>query len=30
MRQQLNSARLRETLILPGDPTNSVHRWLIP
>jgi hypothetical protein len=30
MRQSMTSARLRETLILPGDPTNSVHRWLIP
>jgi competence protein ComGC len=27
---QVASARLREALFLPGDPTNSVHRWLIP
>jgi type II secretory pathway pseudopilin PulG len=27
---QVTSARLREALFLPGDPTNSVHRWLIP
>jgi len=26
---QVASARLREALFLPGDPTNSVHRWLI-
>jgi hypothetical protein len=30
MRQSMTSARLREALFLPGDPTNSVHRWLIP
>ena len=28
--QQVTSARLRAALVLPGDPTNSVHRWLIP
>ena len=28
--QQVTSARLRVALILPGDPTNSVHRWLVP
>jgi competence protein ComGC len=28
--QLVTSARLREALFLPGDPTNSVHRWLIP
>jgi prepilin-type N-terminal cleavage/methylation domain-containing protein/prepilin-type processing-associated H-X9-DG protein len=28
--QQVTSARLRGALLLPGDPTNSVHRWLIP
>ena len=27
---QVTSARLRAALFLPGDPTNSVHRWLIP
>ena len=27
---QVTSARLREALFLPGDPTNSIHRWLIP
>jgi type II secretory pathway pseudopilin PulG len=28
--QQVTSARLREALFVPGDPTNSIHRWLIP
>jgi len=28
--QHVTSARLREALLLPGDPTNSIHRWLIP
>ncbi len=28
--QQVTSARLRQALLLPGDPTNSIHRWLIP
>jgi|GEM_PF-1580226 len=28
--QQVTSARLRLALILPCDPTNSIHRWLIP
>jgi prepilin-type processing-associated H-X9-DG protein len=28
--QQVTSARLRAALVLPGDPTNSIHRWLIP
>ncbi len=28
--QQVTSARLREALFVPGNPTNSVHRWLIP
>jgi prepilin-type N-terminal cleavage/methylation domain-containing protein/prepilin-type processing-associated H-X9-DG protein len=28
--QPVTSARLRQALLLPGDPTNSIHRWLIP
>ena len=28
--QQVTSARLRQALILPVAPINSVHRWLIP
>ncbi len=28
--QAVTSARFREALFLPGDPTNSIHRWLIP
>ncbi len=28
--RQVTSAGLRAALILPGDPTNSIHRWLIP
>ena len=28
--QQVTSAGLRAALVLPGDPTNSVHRWLMP
>lgn len=28
--QQVTSARLRDALFVPGDPTNSIHRWLIP
>lgn len=28
--RQMKSASLRAALTLPGDPTNSIHRWLIP
>ena len=28
--QSVTSARLREALFVLGDPTNSIHRWLIP
>ncbi len=28
--QHVRSTLLRQALLLPGDPTNSIHRWLVP